>query len=275
MRDQPTLRDHSCPPTLAARPGARWPVALDLGTSTVRVWAPTSGKILTEPAVITYGRSGRQPVGRAALDLARTGGARLVWPVRQGVVEDFFGCVRLLRVLLAAAGRPDGDPSPVLVGVPATATLRQKNLLVAAVRRAAGGRVTAVEEPLAAALACRADLHAGDIVAVDIGHGRTEVVRIADGAIVSAERVDLVNPIDQVPAIADCVRRLNAGQGWTGHRRLLLTGGGAMHPGTAARLAALTGRSVTMPPDPPLATLTGLRLLLTDVPASPAVNNCG
>jgi rod shape-determining protein MreB len=37
-----------------------------------------------------------------------------------------------------------------------------------------------------------------------------------------------------------------------------------MHPGTAARLAALTGHSVTMPPDPPLATLTGLRLLLTD-----------
>ncbi|MEU3456758.1 rod shape-determining protein [Micromonospora sp. NPDC006766] len=260
-----------------ARPGVRWPVALDLGTSAVRVWAAASDTVLSEPAVITHGRSGRQPVGRAALDLARTGGANLVWPVRQGVVEDFFGCVRLLRVLLAAVGRTDGDTSPVLVGVPATATLRQRNLLVAAVRRAGGGRVTAVEEPLAAALACQADLHGGDIVAVDIGHGRTEVARIADRAIVSAERVDLVNPIDQVPAIADCVRRLalDAGPGRMGNRRLLLTGGGAMHPGTAARLAALTGRSVTMPPDPSLATLTGLRLLLAGGPASPAVNDCG
>src|SRR4051812_17012354 len=74
-----------------------------------------------------------------------------------GVVRDFFACVHLLRVLVAASAPPCGDACSVLVGVPATATLRQKNRLVAAVRRGVGGRVTTVEEPLAAALACRPD----------------------------------------------------------------------------------------------------------------------
>ncbi|WP_147457504.1 hypothetical protein [Micromonospora sp. CV4] len=46
-------------------------------------------------------------------------------------------------------------------------------------------------------------------------------------------------------------------------RRLLLTGGGATHPDLAARLAAMTGRTVTLPAEPHLATLAGLRLQLT------------
>ncbi|MER5335758.1 rod shape-determining protein [Micromonospora sp. NPDC002717] len=250
-------------PGVYARLGVRHPVALDLGTSAVRVWTPVHGEVVTEPAVVARIPSGGHAVGRAAMDLRATSGAKLLWPVRHGVVEDFFACVHLLRVVAAAAGRPGDDVSPVVVGVPATATLQQKNLLVAVVRRALGGRVATVEEPLAAALACQADLDRDDVVAVDIGHGRTEIARIADRAVAAAEHVDVPNAVDQVPFIAAAVRRVGARPAGPGRRRLLITGGGAAHPGLAARLAALTGRTVTMPPDPHLATLAGLRLLLT------------
>ncbi|MGW4500731.1 rod shape-determining protein [Micromonospora sp. NPDC004336] len=250
-------------PGAYARLGLRHPLALDLGTSTVRVWSPPHGTVVAEPAVVARIPSGGHAVGRAAIDLRAGGDAKLVWPVRHGVVEDFHACVHLLRVVAAATGRPGDDLSPVVVGVPATATLRQKNLLVAVVRRALGGRVATVEEPLAAALACPADLDGDDIVAIDIGHGRTEIARIADRAVVAAERVDVPNSVDQVPSIAATVRRLGAHPVRPGRRRLLITGGGAAHPGLAARLAALTGRTVTMPADPHLATLAGLRLLLT------------
>ncbi|MEU4777399.1 rod shape-determining protein [Micromonospora sp. NPDC023633] len=250
-------------PGAYARLGLRHPVALDLGTSTVRLWTPASGTVVTEPAVVAWTSSGAQAVGRAAIDLRDTGDTKLLWPVRHGVVADFFACVHLLRVVAAASGRPGDDVSPVVVGVPATATLRQKDLLVAVVRRAFGGRVATVEEPLAAALACRADLDGDDVVAVDIGHGRTEIARIADRAVEAAERVDVPNALDQVPLIAAAVRRLGARPAWPGRRRLLITGGGAAHPELGARLAALTGRIVTMPADPHLATLAGLRLLLT------------
>lgn len=250
-------------PGAYARLGLRHPVALDLGTSTVRLWTPVSGTVVTEPAVVACTSSGAQAVGRAAIALRDTGDANLLWPVRHGVVADFFGCVHLLRVLAAASGRPGDDVSPVVVGVPATATLRQKDLLVAAVRHAFGGRVATVEEPLAAALACRADLDRDDVVAVDIGHGRTEIAHIADRAVEAVERVDAPDPFDRVSLIAAAVRRVGARPAFPGRRRLLITGGGAVHPELGARLAALTGRVVTMPADPHLATLAGLRLLLT------------
>ncbi|WP_433393627.1 rod shape-determining protein [Micromonospora sp. KLBMP9576] len=247
-------------PGAYARRGLRHPVALDLGTSTVRLWTPVSGTVVTEPAVVAWTPSGAQAVGRAAIALRDSGDAKLLWPVRSGVVADFFACVHLLRVLAAASGRPGDDVSPVVVGVPATATLRQQDLLDAVVRQAFGGRVATVEEPLAAALGCRADLDGDDVVTVDIGQGRTEIVRIADRAVEAAERVDVPDGLDPAPLIAAAVRRLGTRPG---RRRLLITGGGAAHPQLAARLAALTGRVVTMPADPHLATLTGLRLLLT------------
>ncbi|MEU2615597.1 rod shape-determining protein [Micromonospora sp. NPDC007271] len=244
-----------------ARPGVRQCLALDLGTSTVRMWTPATGTVISEPAVLARRPDGRCAVGRAALDAAADDGT-LIRPMRDGVVRDFHACVHLLRKLLADLGQPYGSACPVLVGVPATATLRQKNVLVAAVRRAIGERVVAVEEPLAAALACRPDPGHDDLVAVDLGYGRTEVARIVDRSVAAAERVEGEDPVDQIPAIARCVRGMNV-RGVSARRRLLITGGGAASPGAAARLAALTGRSVTMPAEPLLATLTGLRLLLT------------
>ncbi|MEV4708821.1 rod shape-determining protein [Actinoplanes sp. NPDC049316] len=242
-----------------ARCRVRTCLALDLGSSTVRLWSPALGAVVSEPAVLARPRTGRHLTGQSALDAYAVAGTPLTWPVRDGVVRDFFACVHLVRLLTAGIALPD-PTGPVLVGVPATATLRQRNVLVSAVRRAVGGRVTAVEEPLAAALACRPGPRGGDLVAVDIGSGRTEVARIADGSVAAAERVG-DNPVDPIPAIAESVRRL--GGRADRRRRLLLTGGGAAAPGLAARLAALTGRSVTVPTDPAMATLTGLRLLLT------------
>ncbi|WP_275410929.1 rod shape-determining protein [Paractinoplanes rishiriensis] len=237
----------------------RYGLALDLGTSTVRLWTPQADRVITEPAVLCRPRRGRQVAGRAAL-AAQAEGAAATWPVRGGVVRDYFACVHLLRLLTATIAVPSHTAFPVVVGVPATATARERSVLVAAVRRAVGGRVRAVQEPLAAALACRTDPGCGDLVVVDVGSGRTEVARIRGHSVVAAVRVDDAGPVDRIPAIAECVRRLDHPD--DERRRLLLTGGGAAAPGVAARLAALTARSVTMPADPTLATLTGLRRLL-------------
>ena len=138
-----------------ARRGVRHPLAIDLGTSMVRIWAPGLETVVNEPAVVAFGPvPDQRAAGRAAFEVARRTGAPLIWPVRDGVVDNLAACVYLLRTLVAATGRPADDPSPVVVGVPATATLRQLHLIMTAVHHATGGRVSAVEEPLAAALAC-------------------------------------------------------------------------------------------------------------------------
>ncbi|HEY8532946.1 MAG TPA: rod shape-determining protein [Micromonospora sp.] len=252
-----------------ARRGVRHPLAIDLGTSMVRIWAPGLETVVNEPAVVAFGPvPDQRAAGRAAFEVARRTGAPLIWPVRDGVVDNLAACVYLLRTLVAATGRPADDPSPVVVGVPATATLRQLHLIMTAVHHATGGRVSAVEEPLAAALACFPRLDDGDdVVAVDIGQGRTEVIQIADRAVAAAERVD-ARGRDLIPAIAETVRRI-APCGSRRPRRLLVTGGGATRPGAATSLAALTGRTVTVPAEARLATLRGLSLLLSTADSHP------
>ncbi|UWZ34275.1 rod shape-determining protein [Dactylosporangium roseum] len=255
----------------AARPRARaggvlnprQRLALDLGTSAVRLWTPQAAAAIVEPAVIARMPDGRRVAGRAAAEAAVADGAKLISPIREGTVRDFAACVDLLRVLVARTGQSYGPECSVLVGVPATATVRQGDLLAAVVRRAVGGRVTTVEQPLAAALACGLGPATDDLVTVDIGSGRIEVARIADSRVTGAVRVHAGNALDPVHEIARCVRGMNVREPGVRRRRLVITGGGAMSPGLAARLAAWTGRSVTMPADPLLATLTGIRLLLT------------
>ncbi|MEV7228210.1 rod shape-determining protein [Polymorphospora sp. NPDC051019] len=249
-------------PGAYARARGRCPIAIDLGTLNVRIWL-AGHDTLVAPTVVARASAGRYlAAGRDALDLAERTGTPLVWPVRDGVIADLPACAYLLRSMLGAG--PDPKPSPVLVGVPATATLMQRNMLIATAGRATGGRVSWVEEPLAASLACGPSLDADDeLVTVDIGHGRTEVVQVHGGEVLAALRVDTVNHVDQVPAIARAVRGLAGPPRRRGRRRLLVTGGGAATVGVAGRLAALTGRSVTVPENPWLATIRGLGLLLT------------
>ncbi|MFI7491494.1 rod shape-determining protein [Micromonospora echinaurantiaca] len=257
-------------PGAYAREGLRQILTIDLGTAHVRIWSPALGRVVEEPTVVVWGPPGsRRAVGRAAVELADRTGAPLVWPLRHGVVDHFAACVHLLRVLTVTHAGSGAPHTPVLVGVPATATLRQQQRLTAAVRRATGGRVSTVEEPLAAALACRVGLDTEDLVVVDIGQGRTEVVRITDGTVTAAARTDGSNNVDQVPAIAAAVRRLGEHTHRPGPRRLLVTGGGAATIGVAARLAALTSRAVTMPADVRLATIQGLALLAQTRPPHP------
>ena len=124
-------------PGVYARTGVPHPLAIDLGTANVRIWTPAAGSVIDEPTVVAYDSAGvARAVGQAALTLASSGGVRLVRPVQDGVIDDFRACVHLLQALIMASARPAGDVSPVLVGVPATATLWQQDLLIAAVGRA-------------------------------------------------------------------------------------------------------------------------------------------
>jgi hypothetical protein len=185
-------------------------LAVDLGTSTVRPWKPRASAVISELAVLCRRSDGRQVAGRAAL-AARTGGSTATWPVRDGVVRDYFTCVHLLRLLTADLTLPPHTMYPVLVGVPATATSRQRNLLVASVRRAVGGRVSSVEEPLAAASACRPGPSETDLVVADIWAGRIEVARIRGRNVAADARRLCSSPRPSGQAASAAAHRLRSG----------------------------------------------------------------
>lgn len=173
-------------------------------------WKPRASAVISELAVLCRRSDGRQVAGRAAL-AARAGGSTATWPVRDGVVRDYFTCVHLLRLLTADLALPPHTMYPVLVGVPATATSRQRNLLVASVRRAVCGRVSSVEEPLAAASACRPGPSETDLVVADIWAGRIEVARIRGRNVAADARRLCSSPRPSGQAASAAAHRLRSG----------------------------------------------------------------
>ena len=132
------------------------PVAVDLGSSRLRVWSPA---------------------GRRAYDTPAAG-------MRHGRVVDAAACGSVLRRQLDVLGRRRVDAT---VAVPALADAAD------AVRRvlaAAGARhVTVVEQPLAAAIGAGVDVASPrPTLLLDLGGGLVEVAVVGDGGI-RAQRV--------------------------------------------------------------------------------------
>ena len=132
------------------------PVAVDLGSSRLRVWSPATRRAFDTPAA----------------------------GMRNGRVVDDAACGSLLRRQLGVLGRRRFD---VTVAVPGLADAADVVLRVLA---AVGARhVTVVEQPLAAAIGAGVDVaSARPSLVLDLGGGLVEVAVVSDGAI-RAQRV--------------------------------------------------------------------------------------
>ncbi|MGI5271880.1 rod shape-determining protein [Nonomuraea sp. CA-218870] len=161
----------------------------------------------------------------------------------------------------------------VVVGVPVSASPAERATVTGIVARAAGCPVTAVEEPLAAALGSGLDVtDPRPRLLVDVGAGIVEAVVISDAAITDAVAVQLpdgghgVLPghvQDRITDLAaELLRRLPARSRPAARERgLTLTGGGAAHAGLAGRLCSRLGLTVSLATDPAHATVRGLARL--------------
>ena len=97
-------------------------IGIDLGTSSILVYAKGKGIVLKEPSVVAYdkdadkvraiGEEARQMIGRTP------GNIMAVRPMRQGVITDFLITERMLRYFIQKAPRrparrrPRGSTGP-------------------------------------------------------------------------------------------------------------------------------------------------------------------
>lgn len=259
---------------------AREPVAIDLGTARTRIQFPQRGLSVERLSVLASdGRGGPYLAGRdawawqAGLRYAPDAPLRLTWPLHAGMVTNTSACGRLVRLLLERAGRTPGRRAPVLLGVPIGASHRDRDAAVAAVAEATRGRVTTVEEPLAAAIGAGLDVYAPTPrLLIDIGAGVTEVAVVGAGRMLESRSLPR-GANDFAPSLgtpartlaepplprsgADTLSRLVAevrdALGALSPRQrtnvvgrgLVLSGGGALVPGLAARLSGALGAAVT------------------------------
>lgn len=187
-------------------------LGIDLGTTTVLVFAPGKGVVLNEPSVVavSQGQNKILAVGNDAKEMiGRTPESIIAYrPMRDGVIADYRVTEAMLRYFIRKAlGRWNLFRPEVLVSVPAGVTSTERRAVVEAATKAGAREAYVVKEPILAAIGAGIPIHeARGHMIVDIGGGTTDVAVIALGGIVASTSVKCAgNRIDH--AIADYIKK--------------------------------------------------------------------
>ncbi|BET59117.1 rod shape-determining protein [Geobacter sp. 60473] len=165
--------------------------AVDLGTTTTRVYRRGAGIVLSQPSMVAFRRDEGGPArlldaGSGARRMfGRTpAGIDVVRPLREGVVVDPAAGAQMLRSFFDSIPGCAHRSMRIIIGVPAGGSGRDRDNARAVARMAGAGEVYLMEEPLALAIGAGAD--AADLwgtLVVDVGGGTTEVALVASGGI--------------------------------------------------------------------------------------------
>lgn len=169
-------------------------IGIDLGTTSVLVYAPDKGIVLREPSVVAIDSQTRKirAVGQEAeLLLGRTpGDVVAIRPLKDGVISDYYTTEKMLRDFLFKVCKNRILKPKVIICVPSSVTEVEERAVVEAAEAAGARQALVIEEPLAAAIGAGIDISRpeGNMV-VDIGGGTTDIAVISFGGIVVSHSV--------------------------------------------------------------------------------------
>ena len=167
-------------------------IAIDLGTSTVKIYVEKKGIVLIEPAVlavdtatdriIALGEEAYKMIGRTSERTA------VIRPMSNGVISDFGLAQEFIRYYLKKLH----SSRVFMPRVPCSITEVEKRAVVDAISSTGVRKICLIEEPVAAAMGAGVDISKphGSLV-VDIGGGTTDmaVISLSDIAISSSMQV--------------------------------------------------------------------------------------
>ena len=173
-------------------------LAIDLGTANTIIVC--DGKIVVnEASVVAIDRNTNKMIAvgeRAKMMYEKTNdNIRVVRPLRDGVIADFYACEQMMRGLIRMVntGRHLFPVSRrMVIGVPSGSTDVELRAVRDSAERAEGRDIYLLFEPMAAAIGIGMDVEApeGNMI-VDIGGGTTEIAVISLGGIVSNNSIKM------------------------------------------------------------------------------------
>jgi rod shape-determining protein MreB len=170
-------------------------LGLDLGTCTTRIYQRGVGIVTAEPSAVAFAPDGADivAVGAEAKVIADQGSeeARVVLPIRAGVVADHHAAPRLIRALMRQAiGRRLLFMPRLVAALTTGATPVERAALLDAVQSAGARRVHLVDRTLAGAIgAGLVPTDRASRLVVSIGGGVTEFGVVAQGRLVWGRNV--------------------------------------------------------------------------------------
>ncbi len=170
-------------------------IGIDLGTTSILVYAKGKGVVLKEPAVVAYdkdadrvraiGEEAKQLIGRTS------GNISAIHPLKEGTISDYLMTERMLRYfVMKAMGRRAFRKPRICICVPSGITEVEKKAVEEATYQAGAKEVILVEEQVAAAIGSGLDLSLpfGNLI-VDIGGGTTDIAVVSLGDIVVSSSI--------------------------------------------------------------------------------------
>ena len=186
-------------------------IAIDLGTSTVKIYLDGKGIILKEPAVVAYNVETDEVVAIGSEAYAMVGRTSdridVVQPLCNGVISNFDLAQYLISHYMKKISGSKVFMPRVVVSVPCLITEVEKRAVVDAISSAGVRKICLIEEPVAAAMGAgvKIDEPHGTLI-VDIGCGTTDMgVLSLSGIAISRSIKTAGNAFDE--AIIKYIRR--------------------------------------------------------------------
>ena len=156
-------------------------IAIDLGTTNIRVFVRGKGIMLREPSIVAVDKyTGRMlKVGQDAQKMLGRTPANIVaiHPISAGVISDYDMTALMLKELLSRVTSFSLFKPRVLVTVPSSVTgVEERNVIDAVIEATAAGAGADISKP---------DGH----LVIDIGGGTTEVAVVSLGGVVESESI--------------------------------------------------------------------------------------
>jgi rod shape-determining protein MreB len=159
-------------------------IAIDLGTSSVKIYLDGKGIVLNEPSVIAVNLETDKVVATGKKAYAMVGRTsekiKVCRPLSGGVISDFDLAKYLIGTYLKQVGCGQLIMPRVVVSVPCKITEVEKRAVVDCISAAGVRKICLIEEPVAAALGADVNISVphGTLV-VDIGGGTTDMAVIS------------------------------------------------------------------------------------------------
>ncbi|MBP5704547.1 MAG: rod shape-determining protein [Paludibacteraceae bacterium] len=171
-------------------------LAMDLGTANTII-INNDKIVVDEPSIVALDRKTEKLVAVGHEAKAMQGrnpeNIRIVRPLRDGVIADFYAAEQMMRAMIKMASSERSWFTPQLrmvVCIPSGSTEVEIRAVRDSSEHAGGREVYMIYEPMAAAIGIGIDVEApeGNMI-VDIGGGTTEVAVISLGGIVSNKSI--------------------------------------------------------------------------------------
>ena len=169
-------------------------LAMDLGTANTII-INNDKIVVDEPSIVALDRKTEKLVAVGHEAKAMQGrnpeNIRIVRPLRDGVIADFYAAEQMMRAMIKMASSERSWFTPQLrmvVCIPSGSTEVEIRAVRDSSEHAGGREVYMIYEPMAAAIGIDVEAPEGNMI-VDIGGGTTEIAVISLGGIVSNKSI--------------------------------------------------------------------------------------